>query len=148
LKTVVLITCTKHKHDGTHKAEYLYSASQNFAKYLECARSMVADSDIYVISALYNLIPLNKEIESYDYSLSEKSEQEKCTWGNEVVNQLSGLYNINNTKFVVIADDDYCFALSHNPLFIDMPLKGVGCGPAGYEQLDDYVRKYNLNKSI
>ena|GEM_PF-3920814 len=43
MKAVVLITCTKHKHEGSHKAEFLYSASENFVKYLECARLMADD---------------------------------------------------------------------------------------------------------
>jgi len=148
LKTVVLITCTKTKHNGVHKAEYLYSASQNFVKYLESARSVAADSDIYVISALYNLIPLTKEIKSYDYSLSEKSEQEQYAWGNGITEHLSEHYDINNTKFIVIADEDYCLPLLKNLPFMDMPLEGVGCGPDGYEQLDEYIRNFNAENIV
>jgi len=49
VEVVVLITCTKNKHKGTHKAEYLYSKSDNFVKYLECAKILTANENIFVI---------------------------------------------------------------------------------------------------
>jgi len=142
MKAVVLITCTKHKHEGIHKAEFLYSASENFVKYLECARLMVDDRDIYIISALHYLVPLDRLIESYDCALIEKSKQEQYTWGNEVATQLKTLYDFNNTRFIVIADKDYCSALLPYIPSMDMPLHDVGCGPGGYAQLDNYAIQF------
>jgi len=142
MKAVVLITCTKHKHEGSHKAEFLYSASENFVKYLECARLMADDRDIFIISALHCLLPLDKIIDSYECALTKKPKQEQFAWGNEVATQLSMLYVLNNTRFIVIADRNYCSALLPYLPSMDMPLHDVGCGPGGYAQLDNYVTRF------
>ena len=142
MKTVVLITCTKSKHKGTHKAEYLYSMSNNFVKYLESAKLLADYQDIYVISALHELIPLDKEIECYDYTLKDKSDEENDTWGKNVTEQLESLYKFSDTQFIVLADDDYSSALKPYLPNIEVPLEGIGCGPGGYNQLDDYVCRF------
>ena len=43
---VVLITCTRNKYEGIHKAEYLYSKSENFKKYLASARLLTENNNI------------------------------------------------------------------------------------------------------
>lgn len=144
MKTVVLITCTKNKHGGTHKAEYLYSKSKNFVKYLDCARALVEDKDIFVISALHKLVPLDKELTCYDYTLKGKSKKEKDIWGEEVATQLKELYDVSKTRFVIIAEDDYYTPLAPHLPSMDTPLEGVGCGPDGFEQLDAYIKNFTL----
>jgi len=139
LKTVVLITCTRQKHKGIHEAEYLYSASPNFVRYLSSARSIVDDSDIFIVSALHHLVPLHKTIEDYDCALTERTVQEQFAWGELVAKELSEIYDLDKTRFIVIADDDYCSALLPYLKHMDKPLNGVGCGPAGYEQLDSFL---------
>jgi hypothetical protein len=139
---VVLITCTKNKHKGTQKAEYLYSKSPNFRKYLECAKKLTSRENIYVISALHKLVPLDKEIDWYDYTLNNRSEEENYAWGKEVASQLEVLYVFGNTKFIAIADEDYCTFLKPYLKDMDMPLDGIGCGPQGYGLLDDYVHDF------
>lgn len=147
LKTVVLITCTKHKHEGTHKAEYLYSKSENFMKYLECARILADRRDIYIISALHKLLPLDKEIEWYDYTLANRPIHEHYTWGKEVSEQIKVLYDVSETNFVVLADDIYSSALLPYLPYMDTPLQG-NCNPDGYESLDKYIKEFLLdNKS-
>lgn len=146
MNTVVLITCTKNKHTGKHKAEYLYSKSPNFQKYLECSKLLAEYEDIFVISALHYLVPLNEEIEWYDYSLNDKTKQEINAWGRKVAEQLNELYDLNNTRFIIIADENYYMPLTNHLTHIDTPLEGVGCGPEGYNQLDEYVVNNSARK--
>ena len=103
---------------------------------------MADDRDIFIISALHYLLSLDKLVESYDCVLTEKSKQEQYAWGNEVATQLSMLYDLNNTRFIVIADRNYCSALLPYLPSMDMPLHDVGCGPTGYAQLDNYVKQF------
>jgi len=111
-------------------------------KYLECAKQLSEHRDIFVISALHKLVPLDTMIECYDYTLKNKSYEEINSWGKSVAKQLEALYDLNNTKFIIIADNDYCLALKPYLPNIDMPLNGVGCGPDGYNQLDAYVNTF------
>ena len=147
MKTVVLITCTKNKHTGKHRAEYLYTKSDDFVKYLECARAITDNQDIFVISALHKLVPLYKEIEWYDFTLKGRAKEENEKWGSEVIAQIGELYDVNTTKFIIIADEDYYTALEAHLPYMDAPLKGIGCGPQGYEQLDEYVQEFLQKRS-
>lgn len=147
MKTVVLITCTKHKHAGKHRAEYLYTKSEDFVKYLGCARVITDNQDIFVISALHKLIPLDKEIEWYDFTLKGRSKEENEKWGSEVVEQLKRRYDVSKTRFIVIADEDYYSALEAHLPYMETPLKGVGCGAQGYKHLDEYVQGFLLECS-
>ena len=142
MKIVVLITCTKNKHLGTHKAEHLYSKSGNFVKYLECAKQLTKREDIYVISALHKLVPLDRRVKCYDFTLKDRQKDEVETWGKDVAMQLNELYDFNNTRFIVIADDDYCTALKPCLPAMDTPLEGFGCSSEGYYQLDAYVKQF------
>jgi len=139
-----LVTCTKNKHKGVHKAEYLYSKSDNFKRYLSSARLLTENENIFVISALHKLVPLYKEIECYDYALSSKTPEEVAAWGKAVADQLMCLYDFSNTRFVILADDDYSSALQPFLPNTDLPLNGIGCGHEGYSQLDLYIS--NLTK--
>ena len=147
MKTVVLITCTKSKFVGIHKAEKLYAKSNNFVKYIACAKLLADYQDIFVISALHKLVPLYREIEWYDCTLKGKSEQEINAWGKSVAEQLTKLYDIDKTKVIVLADNDYCSALKPYLPCMDTPLEGFGCDPKGYNQLDAYVISFIENST-
>jgi len=82
------------------------------------------------------------EVEWYDYTLKDRSDEENDAWGKNVAEQLEKLYDFKDTQFIVLADDDYCSALKPYLLNVEMPLKGVGCGSGGYNQLDYYVNDF------
>jgi len=71
------------------------------------------------------------------------SESEIDAWGIDVAKQLQKLYDLDCTRFVVIADESYFIPLIPHLPYMDTPLKGVGCGPAGYDQLDVYINNFN-----
>jgi len=142
MKTVVLVTCTKSKHKGRHKAGYIYTKSANYRKYFSRAQKLTTTENIFVISALHGLLPLDKEIDCYDYTLMHKSKTIKNAWGEKVANQIKELFNIDNTNFIVIAGADYFVPLRpHLPNMLT-PLKNVGRGNIRFATLDAFIEKY------
>jgi hypothetical protein len=113
MKTVVLITCVKDKHEsvytvGEHTARYLYTLTSNFRKYLAYAYTLTTPENIFVISAKHGLLPLDKRIKWYDQILTE---QMKDTWSKSIIEQLAERYDTPNTNFIVIATENYCAPL-------------------------------------
>lgn len=74
---IALISCSKIKRNGTHKAKDLYS-SPLFVKQLEYAKSH-ADR-IYILSAKYGLLNLEDRIDNYDLTLNNMSKREQMQW--------------------------------------------------------------------
>jgi len=68
--------------------------------------------------------------------------------GEKVSEQLNDLYDLNNTKFIIIADENYFLPLIHYLPHMDTPLEGVGCGSVGYDQLNNYVNDYLKKQCI
>ena len=125
MKTVVLVTCTKDKHGGTHAAGHIYTKSSNFRRYMELARLLANDENIYVISALHGLLSLETSVDWYDYTLMGKPTSIKAAWGAKVAGQVKSRYNVNETKFIVLAGADYFVPLKPYLPYMKTPLEGV-----------------------
>lgn len=65
---IALISCVKQKADKPQKARNLYISSL-FVKSLEYAEKINVDK-IYVLSAKYGLVPIDKVIEPYEKTLN------------------------------------------------------------------------------
>jgi len=104
---IVLLSCTKSKLDHKAPAQELYSASPMFKKTLEYGKSLNPDK-MFILSAKYHLVPLNKELEPYDKTLKEMPKDEKEKWGEETVKQMKshGL-NLEKDKFVFLTGSEY-----------------------------------------
>lgn len=111
MKTVYLLGCAKQKRDYKCQAKELYSKSNLFNLSLRYAQTKVTDAEIYILSALHYLIPLNKEINPYNESLNRMSKKQQDEWGLITVKEIEKLFCIMDTNFVFLAGKNY-----YNPL--------------------------------
>ena len=70
MSTVVLVSCSAGKESKPMLAEKLYN-SDLFKKQLEYAKKLASPNNIYIISAKYHLVPLNKTIAPYNLTLKD-----------------------------------------------------------------------------
>lgn len=117
---IVLISCTSKKRSHNTKAKYLYDKSPLFRKSLEYARSLKPDK-IFILSAKYELLDLEQEIEPYDVTLSYVpkkvragkpnlkvlSKEERKIWSENVINQLIKVTDLNKDMFIFLAGKNY-----------------------------------------
>lgn len=124
---VVLIACCKTKASGRMAAKYLYQGAL-FKKALSYAQSINPDR-IYILSAEYHLLPLDKEIGYYQNSLNDKNTQEKKAWAEVVLKQMKkeGL-DFQKDEFIVLAGDNYCKYLKDSLSNFSRPFEGLRQG--------------------
>ena len=137
MKRIVLISCVSRKGKTKAKAKDLYKGPL-FTNSLEYGKSLKPDK-IFILSALHNLLDLDKEIEPYDVTLSYLSPNKKAKnpnlkvltkteaklWGEKVIEQLGKVADLKNDKFIIIAGKAYIEPLKNGLINIDEPLKGV-----------------------
>jgi len=124
MKTIILLMCGENKLCHKAKAKDLYT-SPRFQKSLEYAKTLTDYSNIYVLSAKHGLLGLEQEIEPYDKSIYEMSEEEKNEWTNMVVKSLSEISNLKEDKYIFLTDNDYCASLLPFLVNYDLPLKNI-----------------------
>ena len=123
---IVLISCVSKKLNHKSKAQDLY-ISPLFRKNLQYAKSLNADK-IFILSAEYGLLDLNREIEPYDKTLNKMSSDEIKEWANSVLNQLQKVSDLNKDEFVFLAGNNYRkFLLPHIKNY-KVPMLGLGIG--------------------
>ena len=105
-KDIYLISCSSEKLDRKAKACELYDSSL-FKKSLEYAQKKVSDDQIYILSAKYHIIPLNKVIEPYDVTLNDMPYTERQDWADKVYSQMEKLFNVHSDKFHFMAGTSY-----------------------------------------
>jgi hypothetical protein len=130
MATIVLLSCTKSKLDHKAPAQELYSVSPTFQKTLEYGKSLKPDS-MYILSAKYFLVPLNKELAPYDKTLKEMPKDKKEAWGEEVLKQMKSKgINPKENKFIFLTGTEYMKPLlKYIPESnIETPLKGKRMG--------------------
>jgi hypothetical protein len=101
MKTIVLISCVSKKLPCMAKAKDLYISSL-FKLSLEYAKSLNAD-EIYILSAKYGLLPLDKEIGPYEQTLNRMSARERKQWAQGVLAQLRAVADLKNDRFIILA---------------------------------------------
>ncbi|MGN6617529.1 MAG: DUF6884 domain-containing protein [Ilyomonas sp.] len=136
MKTIVLISCASRKLNNRSKAKDLYQGPI-FKNSLAYAEKLNPDK-IFILSALHGLLPLNKEIDPYNVTLSKISKskqkpgltvlnpQEKIEWGKKVVQQLSQEADLKNDKFVILAGQEYIKPISDSIVYYEDVLHGLG----------------------
>ncbi len=123
---IVLISCVSKKLNYKSKAQDLYVSSL-FQKNFQYAKSLNPDN-IFILSAEYGLLGLNKEIEPYDKTLNKMSSNEIKKWANSVLNQLRKVANLDKDEFVFLAGNNYRkFLLPHIKNY-KIPMLGLGIG--------------------
>jgi cytoplasmic iron level regulating protein YaaA (DUF328/UPF0246 family) len=123
---IVLISCVSKKLSHKSKAQDLY-VSPLFQKNLQYAKSLNPDK-IFILSAKYGLLDLNKEIGPYDKTLNKMSSNEIKEWANSVLNQLQKVSDLDKDEFVFLAGNNYRkFLLLHVKNY-KIPMLGLGIG--------------------
>jgi hypothetical protein len=148
MSTVVLVSCSAGKEDKPMPAEKLYN-SDLFKKQLEYAKKLSNPNDIYIISAKYHLVPLNKTIDPYNVTLKDMPSDEREKWSEVVKKQLEDKgYNLQKDKFVFLAGNAYRQYLEPHMKNVEVPFEGLRIGQqkkALLQKLKETVIKLTLN---
>ena len=123
---VVLISCVSKKLNHKSKAQDLY-VSPLFQKNLKYANSLNPDK-IFILSAKYGLLRLNKEIEPYDKTLNKMHSNEIKEWANYVLNQMRKSTDIENDEFIFLAGNNYRKFLLPHLKHYKIPMLGLSIG--------------------
>jgi glycerophosphoryl diester phosphodiesterase len=123
---IVLISCISKKLDHKAPARDLYISP--FFKYnLKYANKLNPDK-IFILSAKYGLLDLNKEIEPYNKTLNKMSLREKQEWASLVSNDLKRVSDLDKDEFIFLAGDNYRKYLIKDLKNYSIPMKGLGIG--------------------
>ena len=106
---VYLIGCTKLKQKKRCIAEKMYSASPLYKAAYNYAISKVENKDtqIFILSAKYGLLPLNQKIEPYYETLKDMKKDEIDIWKNSVYKTMKEKFDLENTHFIFLAGQAY-----------------------------------------
>jgi hypothetical protein len=123
---IVLISCVSKKLSKKSKAKDLY-ISPLFQYNLQYATSLNPDK-IFILSAKYGLLDLEKEVEPYDKTLNKMSSKEIKKWADVVLSQMKKVLNLEKDEFIFLAGNNYRkFLLPHLTNY-KIPMKGLGIG--------------------
>lgn len=126
---VVLISCSKNKKEGHYKAKDLYSNSVLFRYNLKYAQSI--GDKVFILSAKYGLLDLDKEVDYYSETLNNKRAIEIKIWTAKVITVLESIIKPED-EIILLAGEKYRRYLI--PYFInkgvkvDAPFKHLGIG--------------------
>ncbi len=126
MKKIVLITCASKKQNKKLKAKEIY-VSPLFKFNLAYAKKLNPDQ-IFILSAKYGLLDLEKEIEPYNETLNNKTEKEIKSWSENVLNQMRKKIDIRNDEIIFLAGEKYRKYLIPHLKNYSIPLKGLGIG--------------------
>ncbi len=126
MKTIVLIACASVKRHQRARAEDLY-VSALFRGNLLYAKRRKPDA-IYILSAKYGLLELDRVIEPYDTTLREVSAEKKRAWADGVLVQLRRHTDLERDYFILLAGDAYRRYLIPHIAFYEIPLHGMAIG--------------------
>src|SRR3989344_2737787 len=123
---IVLISCVSKKVDYKAKAIDLYD-SPLFKKSLNYARSLNMDK-IFILSAKYGLVNINKEIEQYNKTLNQMHSKEIMDWADMVLRQLKEVCDLDKDEFIFLAGNNYSKFLIPSLKNYSVPMEGLGIG--------------------
>jgi hypothetical protein len=126
MRKIVLISCVSKKLSHKAKAEDLYK-SPLFKYSLEYAKSLRPDV-IFILSAEYGLLPLDKEIEPYNKTLNKMSEKEIRIWANNVISQLEERADLQKDEIIFFAGQKYRKYLIPHIKNYKIPLEKLSIG--------------------
>ncbi len=126
MKRIVLISCVSKKLSTKAKAQELYTSSL-FKKNLAYAKKQNPD-EIFILSAKYGLLTLNKEIEPYDLTLNTMKNSEVKQWAENVLRELKQVSNLDEDEIIFLAGEKYRKFLEPSMKNYRVPLKGLSIG--------------------
>ena len=123
---IVLISCVSKKLSHKAKVKDIY-VSPLFKMNLKFAESLNPDK-IFILSAKFGLIDLDKEIEPYNKTLNEMKFAEKRDWANNVLHDLRKIADLDKDEFIFLAGENYRKYLIPHIKNYKIPLKGLSIG--------------------
>jgi hypothetical protein len=135
VRKIVLISCVKSKLGLPDQAKDLY-ISTLFKSNLAYAKSLKPDA-IYILSAKYGLLELDRVINPYDLILNKMSKSEKKAWAKRVLADLSQKAALQKDQFIFLAGINYRKYLVPALKNVDVPLEGLAFG----QQLQELKRR-------
>jgi len=123
---IVLISCVSKKLSHKAKAKDIY-ASPLFKMNLKFAESLNPDK-IFILSAKFGLIDLDKEIEPYNKTLNKMKSAEKRDWANNVLHDLRKIADLDKDEFIFLAGENYRKYLIPHIKNYKIPLKSLSIG--------------------
>lgn len=125
-RKIVLISCVSKKKDSASRASDLYTSAL-FIKSLNYARKQNPDM-IFVLSALYGLVPIDQFIDPYNKTLNEMSSKENLEWAGGVINSLKESCDLENDEFIFLAGNNYRKNLIPKIKKYRIPMLGLAIG--------------------
>lgn len=128
---VALVGCGKSKREGTHAARDLYTGPLFKAALAHATRT--AD-EVFILSAAHGLLPLDKQVDSYDRALASASHIERQSWGYRVCLDLRGRMRGRQYEVVIYAGQTYADPIESYMAMLDptptvtTPLAGLTLG--------------------
>jgi hypothetical protein len=134
MAAIALISCVSEKVETKPgekiPAEKLYT-SDLFRKSLAYAKKLQAEKKadkIFILSAKHHLLPLEKEIETYNETLNDKPRGERREWAKKVFEQLKEKCAVDTDRFVILAGKNYYQDLIPHLPNHEMPMEGLPIG--------------------
>ena len=123
---IVLISCVSKKLNYAAKSKDLY-VSPLFQKNLQYAKSLNPDN-IFILSARYGLLSLEKKVKPYDKTLNKMAIGEIREWAIKVLNQLKKVSNPAEDEFIFLAGEKYRRFLTPEINNYKIPMQGLSIG--------------------
>ena len=124
---IVFVGCGAAKRKRACKAEDMYTGSY-FKQCITYAKTLTKDNNIYILSAKYGVLPLNKVINPYNKTLNTMSKDEINEWANMVITQLQELHITPDMPVTFICGKNYYQPLTNYFTNITTPLPEGGMG--------------------
>ncbi len=139
---IVLIGCGKKKIKYKAKAKDLYTGPL-FRMNLAFAR-LLKPGKIFILSAKYGLVNLEKKLEPYNKTLNEMPTIEIKYWAEKVKEQLKNEINFQTDNITFLAGEKYRRYLIPYLSHYDIPMKGIGIGKQ-LKFLKEKIEKHENN---
>ncbi len=123
---IVLLSCASKKLNHRARARDIY-ASPLFKMSLAYAYSLNPNK-IFILSAKYGLLDLEREIEPYEQTLNKMKDAEIKRWAKNVISELEKVANIRQDEFIFLAGERYRKHIAPNLANYSVPMKGLGIG--------------------
>ena len=123
---IVLISCVSKKQDKEAKAKDIYTSA--LFKYSLKYAQKFKPKKMFILSAKYGLLDLDKKIKPYNKTLGNMKANERKEWADRVISQLENLTNLNEDEFILLAGKKYIEYLLPHLSNNKNPLEGMGIG--------------------
>ena len=142
---IVFIGCGATKMKTACKARKMYVG--NYVQLcLAYAQTFTTQDNIYILSAKYGVLPLEKVIEPYNKTLNNMNIEEKQDWKNMVIKQLEDIGINKDTEVVFICGTNYYTLLEDYFTNYKLPLPKQRIGVQQHFMIEE-LREYNKTHS-